>query len=335
MKTFLFVILVSSFAVVNLVSFASAEEYFVSIPFGAYDPTFDTPVDNWFEPPVVAINAGDTVTWINDDREGHTVTSGQGTGRFGWMSGTKFGEPSGVFDSGRFLKDESWSFTFLNTGLFNYYCTIHPWMEGVVFVGESIPNYPHDANGQKIDEFPIIGYTHDGLVELDLTWEPDVILTHEKVAFIYHTYDPATNSNLDKMKYNFILLQSGVEIFRDEGLTSVGGDYRNYIFDKPGPIEIRFENIESAGSSGIESAARGPAADLSMRTIVFTAMVYDNTQKQEHHEIVVQPAKRVELQYEILILIITIPGALAIIAVLYMMYGKGKRSFRKPGAVKI
>lgn len=49
-----------------------AEEYSVTIPFGAYDPTFETPVNFWFEPPVISIQEGDTVTWMNEDKEGHT-----------------------------------------------------------------------------------------------------------------------------------------------------------------------------------------------------------------------------------------------------------------------
>ena len=240
-----------------------AEEQTVSIPFGAHDPTFDTPVENWYEPPVISIQRGDTVSWINDDQEGHTVTSGEGPGRFGWMGGDKFGEPDGFFDSGRFMKGESWSFTFNEAGLFRYFCTFHPWMEGIVVVGESIPDYPHDSMGKKIEKFPVIEYTADGLIELDLTWEPNIIKTYEKVIFIYQTYDPVTSSSLDKMKYDIILIQNGDEIFRDDGMTSVGGDYRNFIFEFPGPIEIRFENIQSGGTSGIASAARAPAASLS------------------------------------------------------------------------
>ena len=301
---------------------AYSEEQKVIIPFGAFDPTFDTPVENWYEPPVISIQQGDIVTWINDDREGHTVTSGEGPGRFGWMGGNKFGEPDGFFDSDRFMPKESWSFTFNESGLFNYFCIIHPWMEGVVFVGETIPDYPHDSMGERIEQFPILEYTEDGLIELDITWEPNVIKTNEKISFIYQTYDPKTNSNLDKMKYDFILIQNGKEIFRDDGLTGIGGDYRNYIFEKAGPIEIRFENIQSGGTSGIESTARLPASDLSLRNIIFSAMVYDNPDKLNTDEIVIQPAKRVELKYELMVAIIIIPAGLAIFAVLYMIYGK-------------
>jgi len=301
-----------------------AEEQTVSIPFGAFDPTFDTPVENWYEPPVISIQKGDSVSWINDDQEGHTVTSGEGPGRFGWMGNDKFGEPDGFFDSGRFMKGESWSFTFNEAGLFRYFCTIHPWMEGIVVVGESIPDYPHDSSGDKIEKFPVIEYTADGIIELDMTWEPNVIKTNEKIVFIYQTYDPATNTNLDKMKYDIILIQNGDEIFRDEGLTSIGGDYRNFIFEFPGPIEIRFENIQSGGTSGIKSAARAPAASPSLRTVTFTTMVYENPDVTSTDEIVVQPAKRLELQYEILVAIIVIPLGLAVAAILYMKYGNRK-----------
>jgi len=301
-----------------------AEEQTVLIPFGAYDPTFDTPVENWYEPPVISIQKGDTVSWINDDQEGHTVTSGEGPGRFGWMGSDKFGEPDGFFDSGRFMKGESWSFTFNEAGLFRYFCTFHPWMEGIVVVGESIPDYPHDSSGNKIEKFPVFEYTADGIIEIDLTWEPNVIKTNEKVTFIYQTYDPATNSNLDKMKYDLILIQNGDEIFRDQGMTTVGGDYRNFIFEFPGPIEIRFENIQSGGTSGIKSAARAPAASPSLRTITFTTMVYENPDIISTDEIVVQPARRLELQYEILVAIIVIPLGLAVAAILYMKYGNRK-----------
>ena len=325
MKQVVFLYLIFTL-MVFLIPQAFAKNHPVTIPFGAYDPTFNTPVENWFEPPIYFIEKGDSVTWTNDDREGHTVTSGVGPGRFGWMGGEQFGEPDGYFDRGRFHEGESWSFTFDKTGLFSYYCTIHPWMEGVIFVGESIPDYPHDATGKRIDGFPLVEYTEDGIIEIDITWEPNVIKTNEKVAFIYHTYDPSTNSNLDKIGYEFILIQNGEEIFRDKGITGVGGDYRNYIFNNQGPITIRFENVVSWGTSGIESSARAPVDDPSIRTIEFSTMVYENPEEFDRDQIVVQPAKRVELQYELLLAIILIPGGLAVIAVLYMMYGKGKIS---------
>ena len=63
-----------------------AENYVIDIPFGAYNPELNTPAEVWYDPPQIFVTVGDTITWYNDDRESHTVTSGDGPGRFGWMN---------------------------------------------------------------------------------------------------------------------------------------------------------------------------------------------------------------------------------------------------------
>ncbi len=298
-----------------------AEQKTVVIPFGAYNPELNTPAEVWFDPPAISIKVGDSVSWINDDREGHTVTSGQGSGRFGWMS-DDFGQADGFFDSGRFLPADSWTYVFEEKGTFRYFCTIHPWMEGFVIVEPPIPDYPHDAMGNKIEKFPVIEYTNDGLIELDMTWEPNVIKTFEKVVLIYHTYDPATNSNLDKMSYDIIITQNGREVFRDSGVTQIGGDYRNVLFEESGPIKIKFENIVSWGTSGIESGAREPPLDQSQRSVQFTAIVYENPEQTSFTDDIVQPTQTLQLYYEIAVAIILIPAALFILILWYMKSGK-------------
>jgi len=298
-----------------------AEQKTVVIPFGAYNPELNTPAEVWFDPSTISIKVGDTVSWINDDREGHTVTSGQGSGRFGWMS-DNYGQADGFFDSGRFLPGDSWSYAFQEKGAFRYFCTIHPWMEGFVIVDPTIPDYPHDAMGNKIEKFPVIEYTDDGLIELDMTWEPNVIKTFEKVVLIYHTYDPATNSNLDKMSYDIIITQNGREVFRDSGVTQVGGDYRNVLFEESGPIKIKFENIVSWGTSGIESGARESPLHLSQRSVQFTAIVYENPEQTSFTDDIVQPTQTLQFYYEIAVAIILIPAALFILILWYMKSGK-------------
>ena len=332
-----FLILFLILVILTSSSIAYAEDYVVDIPFGAYNPKLNTPAEVWYDPPQMFVTVGDTITWYNDDREGHTVTSGESSGRFGWMDNKDLGKPDGIFDSERFMPGESWSYKFEESGTFSYFCTIHPWMNGIVNVKQTIPNYPHDAAGNKIEMFPVIQYTPDKLIEFDITWEPNVIKTFEKTKFIYQTYDALTNSNLNKMKYEMIITQNGKELFRDSGLTQIGGDYRNFIFETSGPIEIRFQNIVSGGTSGIESVARESVDNPIFRTVVFTAMVYDNPEKTTTSEIVIQPARRMDIYYEFLVAAILVPALMLLGLIIYMKFGKPKNysNESKPGAVKI
>jgi plastocyanin len=75
---------------------------------------------NSFSPNPVEVKVGETVTWINDDSGGHTVTS-----------------KDGVFDSGMMGKGQSFSFTFDKAGEYPYICEPHPNMVGTVVVTES------------------------------------------------------------------------------------------------------------------------------------------------------------------------------------------------------
>ena len=318
----LFFTSVAFLIVFSSIKVSHAEEFTISIPFGAYSPELNTPAEVWYDPPIIQIQVGDSVTWTNDDREGHTVTSGESSGRFEWMNTKELGKPDGIFDSQRFMPDESWTYIFDKAGTFNYFCVIHPWMSGAVLVKQTIPDYPHDGTGKKIETFPLIQFTPDKLIEFDLTWEPNIIKTFEKTTFVFQTYDGITNSNLDKMKYDMIITQNGNQVFQDSGITQVGGDYRNVIFENSGPIEIRFQNIVSGGTSGIDSAARTSVSQPLFRTVVFSTIVYDNPEKTMTTETMVQPAQRLDIYYELLVAIILVPALMLLGIIIYMKFKK-------------
>ncbi|MCH9657952.1 hypothetical protein K0U27_04520 [archaeon] len=315
-------------------SMAYAEEYIIDIPFGAYNPELNTPAEVWYDPSVISIISGDTITWYNDDIEAHTVTSGDSSGRFGWMDNKDFGTPDGMFDSGRFMPGESWSYRFEESGTFSYFCTIHPWMEGIVIVEKQIPDYPHDATGTKL-EFPLLQYTPDRNIEVNLSWDPQVIKTHEKIQFVYQFYDPQTNSNLAEMQYSFVIFQNGLEVFRDNGQSQIGGDYRNYIFSDSGSIIIRIEGIHSSSILAEESVTVfGDIENKEQRSVDFTTAVYDNPEKTTHQEYHIKPAQRMTIYYELMILFLLVP-AVMFIGVLLWMRKKTDVSQSKTGAVKI
>jgi len=76
-----------------------------------------------YMPSEVMIQSGSTILWYNDDMSAHTVTSGNPADG-----------PDGMFDSGLFLDDAIFSYTFDESGEYQYYCILHPWMTGTIFV---------------------------------------------------------------------------------------------------------------------------------------------------------------------------------------------------------
>tara|TARA_Y100001949_G_scaffold125958_1_gene107602 strand:+ start:49 stop:1122 length:1074 start_codon:yes stop_codon:yes gene_type:complete len=78
-----------------------------------------------FVPFAVNVGIGETVIWKNTDTTTHTVTTG-----------TPGDGPDGLFDTGLMETVLAYSHTFSEAGTYDYYCLIHPWMQGKVIVGE-------------------------------------------------------------------------------------------------------------------------------------------------------------------------------------------------------
>ena len=97
----------------------------IQIPTDAFNPECKK-TDECFIPYSTEISKGSNVTWINDDSVAHTITSG--SARNG---------PDGTFDSGQIKPGETFSHVFKVTGTFGYFCTVYPWMSGVITVNDS------------------------------------------------------------------------------------------------------------------------------------------------------------------------------------------------------
>lgn len=80
--------------------------------------------DKPYMPGSITIKTGDKVGWINTDQEVHTVTSG-------FENSTDKGKQ---FDSGLLNTNQTFEHTFDKAGTYNYFCTVHPTMAGVVNV---------------------------------------------------------------------------------------------------------------------------------------------------------------------------------------------------------
>ena len=105
---------------------AYAEDYTITIPIGASDenaPYFWSEKSTGVTTGEITIFPGDSVTWKNADTAFHTVTSV-----------TQSGEENGLFDSGFFTAGKSYTRQFDDYGDSYYYCSLHPWMNGIVHV---------------------------------------------------------------------------------------------------------------------------------------------------------------------------------------------------------
>jgi len=93
----------------------------VTIPQGSGIPGCET-TNQCYLPYQVEIYSGEPVVWINADSAAHTVTSGLPAA------------PDAVFDSGMIMPNQTWEFVFTDSGEYDYYCMVHPWMTGKVVV---------------------------------------------------------------------------------------------------------------------------------------------------------------------------------------------------------
>lgn len=120
---------------------AWASHIAIPIPIDDHKPGMRTVID-WYVPRSHSVNVGDVVTWTNEDKAQHTVTSGNGIPYSQYLRGTTEGIPDGGFDSGNINPGESWSYTFSEAGEFPYFCTLHPWVERTITVIDSGKDIP-------------------------------------------------------------------------------------------------------------------------------------------------------------------------------------------------
>ena len=91
----------------------------VIIPHGNYDLANA----GFYIPLNAQVTVGTTVVWVNDDAVLHTIQSQDEEGNI-----------IGLFNSAPLKTGERFAHTFDEPGIYNYYCTLHPWRVGLVTV---------------------------------------------------------------------------------------------------------------------------------------------------------------------------------------------------------
>lgn len=99
-----------------------------------------------YSPFIVVIRNGETVTWKNMDSNYHLVTGGSA------QAG-----PDASFGSKIISPHETYSYTFGRTGVYPYFCTLHPWMTGMVIVkNENINEAPSWSEMQQASFWKVV-----------------------------------------------------------------------------------------------------------------------------------------------------------------------------------
>ncbi len=130
-------------------NFIFAEEtYTIVMPSGSSDssaPFFWSEKSTGVTTGEITVFPNDSINWENADTAFHTITSV-----------TQSGEIDGIFDSGFINAGDSYSRQFIELGDFYYFCSIHPWMSGVVHV---VKNFGSVQSIHSVGS----GYSDDGL----------------------------------------------------------------------------------------------------------------------------------------------------------------------------
>jgi copper-containing nitrite reductase len=88
-----------------------------------------------YNPADITVPVGTTVTWINQDSVGHTVTEGDPNSPK--TASLRVFDSSGEAANGKVAligAGESWNYTFTTPGTYEYYCIVHPYMIGHITV---------------------------------------------------------------------------------------------------------------------------------------------------------------------------------------------------------
>jgi plastocyanin len=119
------------FAAALLLALASA------LPGMARAAQLEVKIDNFtFGPQKLTVKVGDTVTWINQDDIPHTVVS------------------TGHFRSKALDTDDKYAFTFTTAGTFEYFCGLHPHMQGSIVVETATGSAATEAQAAALAPSP-------------------------------------------------------------------------------------------------------------------------------------------------------------------------------------
>ena len=232
---------------------AFAKTFQVTIPTGAADPN----APFFFSPWELSIDVLDKVEWQNGDTSAHTV-----------VSVDPDGIEDGRFNSGLIGLGKSWSYQFMekDAGVVNYYCSLHPWMKGIVNVGlvgamKTIHNVGSDVGDRTFD----VQYTLNRSLEFAKVDTARNAITFTLSGVI------EDDSLIIMLPEEFIENPNAVWV-DDTQITDFDSDFADGITTMIIPLEANSEEVTIVGSSVVPEF--GPIAALIFAVAIISTIVF-------------------------------------------------------------
>jgi predicted secreted protein with PEFG-CTERM motif len=253
-------------AIIAIAPQAFAANAQVTISKGASSTNGTCSATSCFDPNVVNVNVGDTVTWTNADSVGHTATSGKPSDN---QTGT-------VWDSSLIKAGSTFtSPPFTKAGTYNYFCMVHPWMTAQVIVGSSTQS----TSGNTSTTGTTTGNTTSGMSQGSMTSEQAMSSDgSEMVAIstipaapasgqpltISLNFTDASGTNIKHQNYNITVTQDGNTVFSNATAhTHTGLDTQTTgALTSADPVNIQI-TLNGVGLPGTDPASwTGPRGDM-------------------------------------------------------------------------
>jgi len=123
-------------------AFADHSEVTIEAAMGSGAPGCEETAEGCYIPTTATVDVGGKVIMSNPDTAAHTFTAG-----------TPEDGPSGEFDTGLLMAGNSFEYSPDTVGEIDYFCMVHPWMQGLIIVQEVEAEEDmdeHDDNGEKM-----------------------------------------------------------------------------------------------------------------------------------------------------------------------------------------
>ena len=237
-------------------AFADHSEVTIVPAAGSGAPGCEETADGCYIPSTATVDVGGVVIMSNTDTAAHTYTSGSpGDG------------PDGIFDTGLFMAGGSFEYSPDTVGEIDYFCMVHPWMQGVIIVQEvEAEEDTHgddhgdhmDTDGHLVAEASVTGMMSDGTTVSIWTSEP---MAGERMQVHIEFVDA------EHVNHDIIVTQNGETVLDDVGAHHHEGNgmHETAPLGSSDPVDI---TVTFQGY-GVDDPKSGPIGE----EVVFTNVV--------------------------------------------------------------